>query len=302
MSALILKSGNSLTANAGSLSYSAYKQRVLADGGTIQNESEVIDAFGFVQINNINPQSVFSACSVRWGVKMEDGLPVKLYNLFDPTGDLVLIIGTRNKLTYEEDLFDFPVLRSAATSSNRAYTNGYVTLGSRASFNSLAVLSVTKLLPEEELVDGTTYSVATVASTELGVGTPNMHQVRLRVDISERPTLSKNYIVNGNAVSGTVPSPLGSAATWGSGVVFTDKSNVVSYSGGVETERNETIWKAIGNKDIMLTAMMSRGASSTEILYEYTAQVYFVESWCLIDVNESAAKALSERASMKYPS
>ncbi|WP_333614305.1 hypothetical protein [Psychrobacter sp.] len=65
-----------------------YKKRVLADGGEIKNEKSLSDMFAFCRHNDLNANNLFSATSPTWGVKLSGGNVVKMYHLFDETGDM----------------------------------------------------------------------------------------------------------------------------------------------------------------------------------------------------------------------
>lgn len=72
----------------------AYKARVIADGGLIKNETMMLDAFLFMREEGLNAANIFSATSANWGIKVSGNNVVKLYNLFDAAGDVVIKKGS----------------------------------------------------------------------------------------------------------------------------------------------------------------------------------------------------------------
>lgn len=85
---LVLKSNNTYKSDNVDAQVAAYKLRVTADGGTVFSESDLIGAYNFCEINGLNELNCFSATSANWGVKMLDDKVVKIYSLFDASGDL----------------------------------------------------------------------------------------------------------------------------------------------------------------------------------------------------------------------
>lgn len=95
MATLVLKSTNALDANVESLDFTAYKQRVLADGGFIADETAVQEALSFAFTNKLSESEVYSATSARWGVKLDSaGKPKKLYSLFGSRGDINVTVSS----------------------------------------------------------------------------------------------------------------------------------------------------------------------------------------------------------------
>lgn len=87
---LILKSNSVFVGDELVSGYSAYINRVTADGGVVFSKNSVVDALIFAMENNLNVSNCFSATSINWGYKEVGGKVVKLYNLFNPTGDLIV--------------------------------------------------------------------------------------------------------------------------------------------------------------------------------------------------------------------
>lgn len=88
--AVILKSNKTYTGTELAIGLQAYKERVLADGGTINNLTSVTSAFLFAKQYGFSADNVISATSANWGAKVVDGNITKLYSLFGAAGDVVM--------------------------------------------------------------------------------------------------------------------------------------------------------------------------------------------------------------------
>lgn len=122
---LVLKSNQAITGASLLPALDTYKTRVLADGGVIKNESLLLDAFLFMKEYGLNATKVFSATSANWGIKESAGNVIKLYNLFDASGDINLVSGSF-PLTVSGGKFSF---YSAGSSANKFASNGVLTTG-----------------------------------------------------------------------------------------------------------------------------------------------------------------------------
>lgn len=101
MSAIILKSKNSLNPNVESLEYSTFEQRVLNDGGTIVDAVKAKDALRFLVQNNISGNQALSVTSPQWAIKTENGLIKKIYSLLNPLGDIDVKVSDTAKARIE---------------------------------------------------------------------------------------------------------------------------------------------------------------------------------------------------------
>lgn len=87
---LVLKSQNAVTDISALPDIQYYINRVLSDGGEIVNEAELLEAFAFIYTSGLTSDHVVSATNPSWGIKKtSDGIVEKLYNLFDPVGDIL---------------------------------------------------------------------------------------------------------------------------------------------------------------------------------------------------------------------
>lgn len=100
--AVILKSNKTHTGAELATGLQAYKERVLADGGTINNLTSVTSAFLFAKQYGFNTANVISATSANWGVKVVNGNITKLYSLFGAAGD-VSMTGSYSLSTVGDD-------------------------------------------------------------------------------------------------------------------------------------------------------------------------------------------------------
>lgn len=88
--AVILKSNKTYTGAELATGLKAYKERVLADGGTINNLTSVTSAFLFAKQYGFSAANVISATSANWGAKVVNGNITKLYSLFGAAGDVMM--------------------------------------------------------------------------------------------------------------------------------------------------------------------------------------------------------------------
>lgn len=130
---LILKSNQVFT---GSLSpeFDTYKARVLADGGVLKNESKTLEAFMFFRGLGLNSNLIHSATSPTWGVKLSGADVVKIYNLFDPSGDVVVTRGSYALKEKGAGVFGFV---STGSGTNRMAANGTIVSKNISYFGAL---------------------------------------------------------------------------------------------------------------------------------------------------------------------
>ena len=130
---LILKSNQVFN---GSLSpeFDTYKARVLADGGVLKNESKTLEAFMFFRGLGLNSNLIHSATSPTWGVKLSGANVVKLYNLFDPSGDVVVTSGSYALKEKGAGMFGYV---SVGSSVNRMAANGSIASKNISYFGAL---------------------------------------------------------------------------------------------------------------------------------------------------------------------
>ena len=132
---LILKSNKPLLGVPLLPQLRAYKQRVIADGGMINDNGKLLSAFLFMQDSNFDSSKIFSATSASWGLKVVDGYVTKLYNLFDPSGDIVLLRGSYavNQVNGRSSFF-----------ATGAYGNTFQSQGEVSSINLSAFMAYEK--------------------------------------------------------------------------------------------------------------------------------------------------------------
>lgn len=94
---LVLKTNTNFTGPIIDNGFAEYKARVQADGGIISDEGSARLAFILLKHMGLDANNFVSISSVNWGVKIaphavvKDDRVVKLYDLFDPSGDIIIV-------------------------------------------------------------------------------------------------------------------------------------------------------------------------------------------------------------------
>jgi len=99
---LVLKSQNAVSDISDLPDIQYYIARVEADGGVINNRSELLEAFAFFYSSGVGSDKVVSATNPSWGIKKtEAGVVTKLYSLFGVIGDIVFATSGTIKPLYD---------------------------------------------------------------------------------------------------------------------------------------------------------------------------------------------------------
>lgn len=162
--------------------FDAYRARVLADGGTIKNEGMLINAFLYLRKYGLGATKMFSMTSDNFGVKESNGNLVKLYNLFDPTGDATSTGTGFYPVQEQNGLFSF---YSPGSVNNEFLITGTTNTPNLASF-SVFVKSANTTSKSTPLTDSR-------------VGSENSEGLR----VSWNPT-NAAYEIKSNGISGNV--------------------------------------------------------------------------------------------------
>lgn len=300
MAALLLKSTNALDASVGSLDFFIYKQRVINDGGFIADEQAVKNAFSFVLSSGINPSEVFSATSANWGVKIESGIPKKLYTLFGTAGDINVTASVPSAIVYNTTDFNTPVVELKANAAN-----GLQTISGANNVGSSGIFIISKV---PMLATGGAYGVT---------NTPTMGTLsNLTTSVSAGETLDKrmnalNYkrtsstaladVFTYGAASygsqGLVTSDgiISNASVWRGMATFTAKGVLELINNGSVIAVDNTVNEKTWINDMYFDIGRSRDAALTSLAYTAPLYGFVSEAWCLINTTSAHMKALSTR-------
>lgn len=293
MPAIVLKSGNALDASIEPFDYVEYRKRVVSDGGTIVSASAIKSAILFITqgTGKLSAGNVFSATSPNWGVKFSNGLPVKLYSLFNSKGDLLLDVQSGSLVAYEAGLYSYPVVRFGGSAGGGILNNGYSSVGTFDATSDVAVGVVTKntsplgtagyrftCYPKDSYQTAGTNKLLGFGDTGTGL--------RLL-------TVGNGFTTNQQIVTSE------SLLAWSKAVVYRDNASVSIIDNQVTTRE----WAATVAADrTALTLDIARSVldNTTEMKYSATMKADFAEAWLLVGAGKLGAEALSARLSAKY--
>lgn len=131
---IVIKSNSKFTGiplGASFEEFRVYKERVLADGGILISEESTANMFFTLKGLGIKENRVFSATSASWGVKLAGGNVVKLYNLFDPTGDLFV----------QKGVFPLSSVGGSSFYSDGTVNNKFTTVGAFSDSHNISIFS-----------------------------------------------------------------------------------------------------------------------------------------------------------------
>ena len=299
MSALVLKSGNALNAGIESLDMTAYRYRVERDGGYVVDAAQVMAAYDFLKQNGIDKNQVFSATSARWGVKVVGGKPVKLYNLFDESGDIDVVVAYPAAIAFNETSYTHPVIEMRGRADNGLTSKGTV---SGANSTGLCVIA--------RVPNVTGVAAGTLA--EMSVLTTSANTTEL---VAKRHLVT-NTVKNSGAVdtTGWSHSALGYGSTYNSGATsaknldrMTDATAFISatrgalYNDGVLTSGSAITANNPIKDNLSLTIGRAKNLTApASIVWSTPIWADIVEVWSLVNITESNMQALSARAASVY--
>ncbi|MEI1686990.1 hypothetical protein V8P55_01735 [Acinetobacter baumannii] len=300
---LVFKSKNVLTDLTAIPDFVSYKSRVESDGGVIYDQQAVLEALQFIFQNNIPEVDVLSATSAAWGVKFDPITKVisKLYNLFNPAGDIIIQNGTMNAL-HTTEVDGKPSLYAGGSSTLYGYSTGKFTVLNplvhtihqvpvRSGYGASALLFPLQTLFNKEGYDASTDS--TKVSTDY-------------IAVDQR--LTRNSATNNDPNTWNE-----SHRYWGAsvGVDGNLNGNKIGYSSiGLATGVNIYKDGALSNSSSVVPTIKATQKSDQRLYFmsNFTAAGvrgnyylgYIFENWLINNGTESIAKALSLRAKTKY--
>ncbi len=306
MATLVLKSSNALDASVEALEFTLYKQRVLADGGIIANETAVKAAFQYCFDNNLTESEVFSATSANWGVKLEAGKPKKLYTLFGEAGDIDITVGTPASINYNTTSFSIPVIELKAASSN-----GLKTIGTANNVKSSGLCIIARA---PILANGSAYgTVGTFALGELSNLTPSVSagetlDKRMNTEFYIRSASTEvantwRYLAYGYGSQGnieTTAAELSDASVWNRTSTYLQAGLMQLYKDGAVLKQDTTVLEKTWINDLYFNIGRSRNAGVTSLDYSSPFYGYIAEAWCLVNTTNEKMRILSLRSSQLY--
>lgn len=309
MTALVLKSKNSLAAGVAFPDFAEYKRRVLADGGFIYDEQAVIDAMLFSYANNI--RGVFSATSARWGVKLDGlGKPAKFYSLFNPLGDVEAVSLGSGHVAYDESTFAFPVLNltNPLTSVLGAFKSKVINgvnnagtcliartpsvgggYGNRLGFTVGALQDQIQVSPNPSEIDKDRVFTSTTFA---------------RANSTDNNPENWWSIFGSNNANGEVSTSglLTGMGVWQHTSSFNDNTGLYVYNNGSLLASDNSVTAPVYKDNMAFEIGRVRSTNNTTGALAYTNSFYgFVaEAWCLVNTSKESMLALSLRASQQY--
>ena len=305
MATLVLKSTNALDASVESLDFTVYKQRVLADGGFIADETAVKEALNFALTNGIFESEVYSATSARWGVKLDGaGKPKKLYSLFNSAGDIDVTIGTPNSIFYDTTSFAFPVIELRASRLNELKTS--------IAANNVQSSGLCIIARAPVLASGSTYgSSSTFALGELSNLTPSesygvsldkrMNSAYYIRSAGTEVADTWRYKAYGYGLQGdieTTSAELLNAAVWNRTATYLQAGLMQLYKDGTVIKQDTSVIKKTWNDDLYFNIGRSRDSSKADLDYSSSFYGYIAEAWCLVNTTSEKMQTLSTRGSL----
>lgn len=300
MSALVLKSGNSLSSNVESLEYTAYRNRVELDGGIIMQPNEVTEALAFASSEGIASQ-VFSATSAKWGVKIVNGILVKMYSLFNQDGDIEVNISTPSAFNFNNS-GSFPYLEFRGGTNNSLASSGLMN-----NVDSLGVSVVARVPDHANSTSGALVDIGvpTVSSTLEDLANKRY----LGESIIKKGTTKDEWTLSASGFGST-----GGVSAWGTGVIAGSGMSVFK-DGTVYLDANDGSLLSMGTSIISkkptpsgvyksgLQVNIGRGRNATvpsQVIWTQASWADIAEVWVLANTTKDKMMSLSFRASEKY--
>lgn len=301
MSTLILKSGNLLNAGIDSLEFSAYKNRVLADGGFIVNEQAVKDAFAFATAQKMTSSEVFSATSANWGVKLLGDKPTKLYSLFSDKGDIIISIGSASAIAYNTSSYAVPVIELKGSSSNALISKG--TADNVLNTVICVVARAPLLSSNEDYGLATRYTLASL-SDNTASSEPITKRILSVIFNKKVPTATDwvQGVYRYSITAGiTTDSVLTDMTKWVSTSVFLNDGQATIYNNGAGIVSGLAALENPTPDNLSFNLGRERNTTGTGISFTNSLYGDIAEAWCLINTTADKAAALSVRGTQEYP-
>lgn len=305
MATLVLKSTNALDANVESLDFTAYKQRVLADGGVIADETALKEALNFALTNKLSESEVYSATSARWGVKLDSaGKPKKLYSLFSSAGDIDVTIGSANAIFYNTTSFAFPVIELRSSFINSLKTSVAV--------NNVRNSGVFVIAKAPVLASGTSYGTSDIFAlgelsnlTNAASGGDSASR-RMNTLYYKRTSNAEianvwRYLAYGYGTQGSIETTAGElsdATVWNKSATFLKAGLMELINNGTVVKTDTTVIESSYINDLYFNIGRSRSAAIGNLDWASPLYASVVESWCLVNTTSEKMKALSTRSNL----
>ncbi|MDO7454514.1 hypothetical protein Q5X70_08225 [Acinetobacter baumannii] len=300
---LVFKSKNALTDLTAIPDFVSYKSRVESDGGVIYDQQAVLDVLQFIFQNSIPEIDILSATSAAWGVKFDPVTKVitKLYNLFNPAGDIIIQNGTMNAI-HTTEVDGKPSLYAGGSSTLYGYSSGKFAIANpiahtihhvpaRSGYGASALLFPLQTLFNKEGFDAST-DPAKVSTDYVAV---DQRLTRNATTNNDPNTWNESHRFWGASV-GVDGNLNGSRIGYASNSLPT---GTFIYKDGAQSNSNSTApnIKSTQQADQRLYLMSNFTAAGVRGNY-YLG--YIFENWLLNNGTDSIAKALSIRAKTKY--
>lgn len=306
MATLVLKSSNALDASVEALEFTLYKQRVLADGGIIANETAVKAAFQYCFDNNLTESEVFSATSANWGVKLEAGKPKKLYTLFGEAGDIDVTVGVPASINYNTTSFSVPVIELKAAS-----LNGLKTVGAANNVRSSGICIIAKaplLATGAAYGSASSFTLGELSNLTQSVSAGESLDKRMNTQSYIRTANTEvantwRYLAYGYGTQGnieTTAAELSDASVWNRTSTYLQAGLMQLYKDGAVLKQDTTVSEKTWINDLYFNIGRSRNASVTSLDYASPFYGYIAEAWCLVNTTAEKMRILSLRASQVY--
>lgn len=293
---LVLKSKNILTNLTGLPDYTAYKNRVEADGGVIADEQSTLAAFLFVYQNNINESDVFTAVNPAWGIKTSGSSVIRLYSLFGEKGDMVS--NTDGAFPTLNAVNAVPTVYLGGSNKTYLKSFGRFSSGVAASFAAIRI----------PVLSGYGSNMTTTIPVSLLVN-PNLTPGESSIKTLNTTVLSRPSTSNNNPLEWWLRA-FGGSATLGDSTttLYKHGSNVGAISDGsnlklmidgsvVASAADVTATDPIRNTNVQAFLGKSFNANGTDPLTYFLGNI--AEYWVLIN-NVSASSAISNRLNSLY--
>lgn len=302
MTSLILKSKNALIGTVEPLDFVAYKQRVIADGGMIVDEGSVKSAMAFCYAQGITDIMAFSVTSAAWGIKLSGGKPSKLYSLFNPDGDLDIVVGSSPAI----DFADFES-RKVLAMRGSSY-NAVMSKGAANGVNTAGICVVAKpptLASGTAYGPGVTFCLGELANIEDASSVADRAQKQILASLYLRSTAGKmpyewDFRNFGFASTGAMTDTASDTAGWAKEAVYIGAAGMQVFNSGVKVQEDLVVAPST-YKDVLKFYIGRNFTPSVQNL-SWTSPLYsnVAESWCLINTSADIMKAVSLRASQLY--
>ena len=301
MSQLVLRSKNALASNVQSLDYVVYENRVLSDGGIIINEAATKAVFDFIFQNQLTSKEVFSATSASWGVKLSGGKPVKLYSLFDSTGDIIINIGASSAIDFNQTTHVVPTIELKASLLNSLNTLGKTGVVTNAGIFTLSFVPM--LGVGTAYGSGVNFVLGELSEVSDASNTSDSLKKRYLLNQFSRSTtadLPTNWVLNGQSYgnTGLISLPAQNVTEQNALSVFADVNSLTMFKNGSQIGQDTSVTPTDFNSNLQFNIGRGRAVSSSEMKYANSLYAHIAEAWCLVNTTSDKMKVLSTRGNL----